>query len=257
MTTHHLRTSDIAKAVGVHHNTIRLYEQLGFLPPVPRGDNGYRLFTKLHLDQARLIRLALCSTWLGSDIRRSALAVIYASAKNNLTTALTNARAHHRLIRDERGRAEAAADVLEHWAQSTAAEDHLKPISISKAAQLLHTTKDALYNWERNGMIGVPRDPKSGYRLYGTSELNRLRVIRTLRQARFSTMSILRMLHLLDEGNTDNIRQALGLPVPDDYPPDDTHAYQFYNTDQWLMKLGEIEKSARNMVKLVKAMTTG
>ena len=51
-----LRTSDIAKAVGVHPNTVRLYEEWGFLPPIPRSPSGYRLFTGAHLDQMRLAR---------------------------------------------------------------------------------------------------------------------------------------------------------------------------------------------------------
>ena len=51
-----LRASDIAKAVGVHPNTVRLYEEWGFLPPVPRSPSGYRLFTAAHLDQMRLAR---------------------------------------------------------------------------------------------------------------------------------------------------------------------------------------------------------
>jgi DNA-binding transcriptional MerR regulator len=43
-----LRTSDAAKAVGVHPNTVRLYEEWAFLPPIPRS---YLLFTAVHLDQ--------------------------------------------------------------------------------------------------------------------------------------------------------------------------------------------------------------
>jgi DNA-binding transcriptional MerR regulator len=52
--SHALRTSEIAKAVGVHPNTVRLYEEWGFLPPVRRNASGYRLFTEAHLDQMRL-----------------------------------------------------------------------------------------------------------------------------------------------------------------------------------------------------------
>ena len=39
----HLLTSEVAAAAGVHPNTVRLYEQWGFIPPVPRGPKGYRL----------------------------------------------------------------------------------------------------------------------------------------------------------------------------------------------------------------------
>jgi len=35
MKPRYMRTSDIAKAVGVHPNTVRLYEEWGFLPPIP------------------------------------------------------------------------------------------------------------------------------------------------------------------------------------------------------------------------------
>jgi DNA-binding transcriptional MerR regulator len=51
-----LRTSDVAKAVGVHPNTVRLYEAWGFLPPPPHSPSGYRLFIAAHLDQMRLAR---------------------------------------------------------------------------------------------------------------------------------------------------------------------------------------------------------
>ena len=45
------KTSEIAKAVGLHPNTIRLYEEWGLLPEVPRSPSGYRLFTRDHMDQ--------------------------------------------------------------------------------------------------------------------------------------------------------------------------------------------------------------
>lgn len=36
MVAKHLRTSDIAKELGVHVNSVRLYEASGFLPEIPR-----------------------------------------------------------------------------------------------------------------------------------------------------------------------------------------------------------------------------
>lgn len=38
---------------------------------------------------------------------------------------------------------------------------------IGNVARLLDTTIDRLRNWERNGLLAVPHDPKNGYRLYG------------------------------------------------------------------------------------------
>ena len=63
MKPRYLRTADIATAIGVHPNTVRMYEVWGFLPPVPRGPNGNRLYTEAHLDQMRLARTALHGAW--------------------------------------------------------------------------------------------------------------------------------------------------------------------------------------------------
>jgi DNA-binding transcriptional MerR regulator len=51
-----LHPSEVAKAVGAHVNTVRLYEEWGFLPPIPCSPSGHRLFTAAHLDQMRLAR---------------------------------------------------------------------------------------------------------------------------------------------------------------------------------------------------------
>lgn len=91
MKKRHLRTSDIANAVGIHPNTVRLYEAWGFLPPVPRARNGYRRFSERHLEQVRLVRLALRCTWQGGQIRKTALSVIFRAAANDLRGALEQA----------------------------------------------------------------------------------------------------------------------------------------------------------------------
>lgn len=74
MARSHLSTTQIARAIGVHPNTVRVYEMWGFLPPVPRSPSGYRLYTQRHLDQMRLARTTLHGGWPGKAIRESALA---------------------------------------------------------------------------------------------------------------------------------------------------------------------------------------
>ena len=53
-----LRTSEVARAVGGHPNTVRAYEAWGLLPPIPRTPSGYRQYTDVHVDQMRLARMA-------------------------------------------------------------------------------------------------------------------------------------------------------------------------------------------------------
>ena len=244
MRSHYLRTSDIAKAVGVHPNTVRLYEEWGFLQPVPRSPSGYRRFTEAHLEQMRLARLAMHGPWPGSNIRKSALALVRKSASGDLGGALELAYHHLALVQAERARAEAAAGLLDRWAQGAATDTTAKPLQIREAAKLLEVTTDQLRNWERNGLIDVPRDPRNGYRLYSAAEIGRLRVIRMLLRAGYSMMAILRMLLQLDRGADP--RQALDTPHPDE---------DIYTAaDRWLSSLAEQEQRALNIITQLERM---
>ena len=242
----HLRTSDIAQAVGAHPNTVRLYEEWGFLPPVPRSPSGYRQFTQAHLDQMQFARTALHGGWPGRNIRQSALALVRQAASGDLGGALEQAYHHLALVQAERAQAEAAAKLLKRWAQGAAADATTKSLQIGEAAQLLGVTIDILRNWERNGLIKTPRDPNNGYRLYGAAEIGRLRVIRMLSRAGYSTMAILRMVLHLDQGKTGDLRQVLDTPRPDE----DVYSA----ADRWLSTLAEQEKRARQMVKQLEKM---
>jgi DNA-binding transcriptional MerR regulator len=237
----YLRTSDIARAVGCHSNTVRLYEEWGFLPPIPRSRAGYRQFTEDHLDQMRLARAALHGPWPGRRVRDAALALVRLSSKGDLGGALEEAYHYQSLVRTERVQAEGAAELLERWAGGAATDVTEDPLRIGAAAQLLGVTTDVLRNWERNGLISVPRDPRNGYRLYGADEIGRLRVIRMLRRAGYSMMSILRMLLHLDQGGEGNLRQVLDTPRPDEDA--------FSATDQWLSSLSELERRAVDLIR--------
>lgn len=64
------KTSEIAAAIGVHPNTVRLYEELGLIPKPQRLPNGYRVFTELHVEQFRLARLAFRVEVLQNGLRK-------------------------------------------------------------------------------------------------------------------------------------------------------------------------------------------
>jgi DNA-binding transcriptional MerR regulator len=246
MTHRYLRTSDLSQAVGVHPNTVRLYEEWGFLPPIPRSPSGYRLFTQAHLDQLCLARLALNDAWPGRNIRRSAVKLVRQAASGDLAAALEQAQQHLALVQTEQAQAEAAAEFLERWAQGAVTEAAIDPLSIGQTAELLAVTIDTLRHWERNGLLTVPRDPQNGYRRYGLVEINRLRVIRMLLRAGYSTMAVLRMLLQLDQGQRDGLREALDTPRPDE---DILTA-----SDRWLTTLADQQERARNMIAQLETM---
>jgi DNA-binding transcriptional MerR regulator len=237
----YLRTSDVAKAVGVHPNTVRLYEAWGLLPSIPRAPNGYRMFAESHVDQMRLARLAMRITWLGGAIRKHALSMVYSAAEGDLDASLEQAIALQAIIQSEIDHAHAAADVLERWAQGSGSLSKLSaPMTIGQVAQCLSVTPDMLRNWERNGLLSVPRDPANQYRQYGLTEIDRLCVIRALRKAGYSLMAILRLMLAFDRGQRGGLRVVLDTPRPDE----DAR----YATDRWISALAEVEGASQMMI---------
>lgn len=240
----YLRTSELARAAGVHPNTVRLYEQWGFLPPVERDPfNGYRRFTRMHLNQMLLARQAMRFNLLGGSVRATAYDVIARGAAGDLGGALELAYRTLALVQAERAQAEAALDYLERWVAGVLPDPLDRPLRIGEVAQLLDVSIDQLRNWERNRLLSVPRDPSNGYRLYGPNEIGRLRVIRILIRSRYSMMSILRVLSKLDAGELVELRAALDTPEPGE----DILSV----TDHWLSTLAQLEGDARELVSLI------
>lgn len=241
-----LRTSDLANAVGVHPHTVRRYADRGFLPPVERSPAGYRRFTPRHLDCLRVARQVCYNPCPNVPIRHLGQRIIRAAVGGDLGDALELAHGYRALVRAERAHAEIAADVLERWACGTPAEAFIPPLRIGQVARLLDVTIDVLRNWDRNGLIDVPRDPSNGYRRYGVHEIRRLRVIRLLSRAGYSLSAILRMLIQLDQGATTDLRRALDTPRPDE---DIVTA-----RDRWLSTLADQERRAQTTIDLLDEM---
>lgn len=238
----YLRTSDLAKAVGVHPNTVRRYLDWGLLPPVEYSPAGYRRFTERHLDCLHLARLVYRPPNPGRTLQQSSKRALDAAVRGDLDGAREEAARHLALVQAEQAQADLAADLLERWATGTPTAPH-PPLQIGEVAALLGVTIDMLRNWDRNGLIAVPRDPANGYRRYGAPEISRLRVIRTLSRAGYSLSAILRMLLQLDRGDTADLRRVLDTPRPDE---------DVYTTaDRWTSTLADQEQLAHMIIALV------
>jgi DNA-binding transcriptional MerR regulator len=146
----YLKTSDIARIVGVHVNTVRLYEEKGYIAPVPRSKSGYRLFTPLHLEQMRLAHLALQWPYAGSH--QIVIDLVRCAAQGDLGMAMELAYEYLTQVRIERTRAEAGVEFLERWSRGQVLDTTQRRLTISQTAQHLGVTVDQLYNWDRNGL---------------------------------------------------------------------------------------------------------
>jgi len=234
-------TSQVAKLAEFHPNTVRWYEEQGFLPAVPRLANGYRVFGERHVEQLRLIRLAMRSEILQSGLRQLAVSIVKLSAAGDYESAVTMSKRYLTALQKEREKAEEATRLVKNLVDG---EDDLK-LRRQEAADYLGITLDALRNWELNGLVKVGR-LENGYRVYGQKEIRELKIIRTLRAANYSLMAILRLMNRLRNDKNTDLCQVLDTPDPEEDI--------VFVTDRLLTSLKQAEADALEMIEQLSRM---
>ncbi len=240
------RTNQIALLTGVHSNTVRFYEEVGFLTRPERLENGYRVFTELHLRQMELARLALRAEVLQNGLRKKAIEVIRFCAALDFDCAIQAAREYEAMLTREIKNAKAAIASVKVMLIGKRKPDGLS-LKRREAAERLYVTVDTLRNWELNGLITVKRR-ENGYRVYNVADLDRLNIIRTLRCANYSLSAILRLMNHLDREQNAPVEKILNTPSEQD----DIVSV----CDRLIVSLDNTRKDAKEMQSLLKAMKT-
>ncbi len=204
------KTSEVASIVGIHPNTVRFYEECGFISKPERKANGYRAFTELHIQQIRLARLAFQIEVLQNGLRKKIVDTVKAAARCEFDNAIKLTLEYIEQIKKERINAEEAIDIVREILFGAIKENELF-MKRKEVSQYLNITMDALRNWEMNGLLKVKR-MHNGYRVYSEDDIRRLKIIRSLRCANYSLEAILRMLNQLSKNPDTNIKKALNVP---------------------------------------------
>ncbi len=209
------KTAEVAKRVGVHPNTVRLYEKLELIPKVNRLSNGYRVFTDYHIEQFNLARTAFKVEVLQNGLRKKIINVVKLSAKGEFQEAINCINDYINQIKQERKNAEEAIELSKKLLLEIDAKDNYIFFTRKQTSDYLQVTMDTLRNWEMNGLLTVKRK-QNGYRVYTESDINRLKIIRTLRCANYSLSAILRMLNAISESKEIDIREVINKTKEDE-----------------------------------------
>ncbi|MFR3729709.1 MerR family transcriptional regulator [Lacrimispora sp.] len=208
-------TSEIAHSIGIHPNTVRLYEKLGLIPKPERKENGYRIFTDFHMEQIRFVRIAFKIEILQNGLRKQAIDIIKTSALGSFSKAICLTKHYLEQIKNEQKNAEEAIEITKKLLSGSNQEAGTTFLTRKEAAGYLQLSIDTLRNWEMNGLLTVKRK-QNGYRVYTDEDIRRLKIIRSLRCANYSLSSILRMLNTLSRNPEADIRQAIDTPKEND-----------------------------------------
>ena len=237
-------TSDVAKIIGIHSNTVRLYEEWGLLPPVERKPNGYRIFTDFHIEQLRLARLAFQIEVLQNKKKKKIVLMVKTAATKDFDAALSLTEEYRKQLRQERANAEEAICIAKQLLRGVT-EENSHFLKRKEVSDYLDISMDTLRNWEMNGLLAVKRK-QNGYRVYTDEDIKQLKIIRSLRCAGYSLEAILRMLQQLSKNPSTDIRKALNTPKTD--------AEIITVCDKLIVSLQNAEKNAENMIEMLEDM---
>ncbi|WP_195983481.1 MerR family transcriptional regulator [Clostridium sp. D33t1_170424_F3] len=238
------KTAEIAKMIGIHPNTVRLYEEWGFIPKPERQKNGYRVFTDQHIAQFRLARLALQMEVLQNGLRKKIIEMVKTAAVGDFDRAITMTAEYQSQVRQEQKNAEEAIYIV----QCLLAGKPQAKSSIMKRKEVsdsLGISMDALRNWEMNGLLTIKRK-ENGYRVYTEEDILRLKIIRVLRCANYSLESILRLLQSISVNPHADMKAVLNTPKPDD---DIISA-----CDRLILSLQTAEQNAQTILRMLQEM---
>ena len=144
----------MAATLGIHPNTIRMYERLGFIATPARRPNGYRVLTDVHLAQLRICRTIFGRPYANRAIRDAGTRLVQASAQCNLPACRQAAQAYGQAIREEIEKAEQTRVLLTAWlAQPPEAEGFPLEVLLGKPVPVLFHV--SLRRWSPLALLDV------------------------------------------------------------------------------------------------------
>jgi DNA-binding transcriptional MerR regulator len=238
------KTTEVANIIGIHPNTVRLYEELGLIPAAERKQNGYRTFTDFHIEQLQLARIAFQIEVLQNGLRKKVVELVKVSASKDFDKAITLANEYLCQVHSEQQNAEEAIEIVKQLL-SGIQEQNNSILKRKEVSDLFNISIDTLRNWELNGLLKVKRK-ENGYCVYTYEDIRILKIIRSLRCANYSLEAILRMLNKLSDNPKINLRKVLNTP---DENSDIISVY-----DKLLTSLKAAEENARKMIVILNHM---
>ncbi|MFJ8847617.1 TioE family transcriptional regulator [Streptomyces cyaneofuscatus] len=200
-----LRPVDLARTHGLSTQAVRNYEEAGILPAAGRTESGYRTYTPLH---ARALGTFLAL--LPGHGHRTATGIMRAVHRGAVDEAfLLVDESHAQLLEDRRTLRAVESALRDLGPEAGESGSPGSPAATPSAtfigplAARLSIRPATLRKWEAAGLVRPRRDPLTGYRVYGESDVRDARLVHQLRRGGYLLEQIAPLI--------DQVRAAGGL----------------------------------------------
>ncbi len=203
------KIGEVSRLTGVKAGTIRFYERCGFIGPVERASNNYRIYHRRQIFQLKVCRLVF-GGFVNRRLRRASMRVLEASAGWDLEAYGRHSADYLRAVEED---IERTRKTIALCMGQMCREEEEAGYSRKQAAVIVGATPETIRGWERNGLLG--RYEPYERRVYGQTQMQRMYVIRLLLDTGYSMMAIRSFLQAHDWGQPEKAEQLLISPGED------------------------------------------
>ncbi|MBB6669092.1 TioE family transcriptional regulator [Cohnella nanjingensis] len=195
---------EIARALNISTSALRHYESWDIVPIPERGENGYRLYTHVHLAYFRCLRALFAG--FGVSVASQVLRLLRDS---DLDAALWLVNREQAQLHHEKQVADQTLALLRDPELPLAPNKKLKSrMSIGEVAALTDVQASAIRHWEKEGLLRPDRDPENGYRLFTPTHVRQILLIRTLRRTVYFLDRMKEIVQSVDHHSFEKARKV-------------------------------------------------
>ncbi len=205
------RPIDLARAVGVSTQTVRGYEQVGFLPQAERTSTGQRRYGPRHVQAIQTAR-----TMIAGYGWQHALEIMRVAHQGNLAEVVAQVDARHAELAQQRQDIDTVLAALQTLGQRETEPERRTPsrqrqpaLLVSAAARQVGVRPSALRFWEAQGLLYPEREHDSHYRRYPPDQMRRLQMIVLLRKGGYGFRAIQSIFAELSVGTSEQALAAI------------------------------------------------
>ncbi|MGI2328283.1 TioE family transcriptional regulator [Planococcus sp. YIM B11945] len=193
---------EIARELNISTSALRHYESWGVVPKPLRAENGYRLYSPIHLAYFRCLR----AMFPGFGYKTTCEVLIQLQ-KGEFDAAFWLVSEEQAKLQHEKEVADQTLVLLQDPNLPLIANKKLKSqLTIGEAAKFTDVPASAIRHWEKEGLLNPVRDPENGYRLFTPLHIRQILLIRTLRRTVYFLDSMREIVQAVGTQNIDKVR---------------------------------------------------
>ncbi|WP_429841208.1 MerR family transcriptional regulator [Brevibacillus sp. FIR094] len=225
---------EIARELHISTSALRHYESWGVVPAPDRADNGYRLYTEIHLAYFRCLRAMFPGFGVAVTCE-----VLRSLQKADMDAAFWLVNKEQANLQQEKVAADQTLELLENLDLPLPPNKKWRNrMTIGEVAAYTGVTTSAIRHWEKEGLLVLPRDPENGYRQFTPMDIRKILLIRTLRN---TVYFLTNMKEIVQAVENQSIEQAKKVTADAISSIHDRNRHQMYGVRR-LVELCEVLK---------------